>query len=328
MNEQDWADRFSREVDSLLNEAGRTDSEPIPTEYRQALDLARILATTDFSAESRVRYTLRRRLLNQIGTREGWQRRKEYVMHTFFRQRHPAVILTTVILAAFLVVALAWPGALTAAAQGIEAFVQSLWLGEHTVLHRIAPEQVMELGDGQLAIEGVPVDDHQPQIELRQRLEDERLTIEGVPADESEVKTSVEIAEEGREIHYIEWLRFDTIEEAQEAASFTLRLPEYLPEGYAFSEALVIGDLIALHYDGPSGKISLGQEAVGEEPGKIVSYGVVSVSEAPVQKVTVNGQDAGWAECVLVWEADGISYRLSGPSLSLEEAIRIAESLE
>jgi len=44
--------------------------------------------------------------------------------------------------------------------------------------------------------------------------------------------------------------------------------------------------------------------------------------------VTVNGQDAGWAEYVLVWEADGISYRLSGPSLSLEEAIRIAESLE
>ena len=330
MNEQDWADRFSREVDSLLNEAGRTDSEPIPTEYRQALDLARILTTADFSVESRVRQALRRRLLNRICVREGWQRRKEHVMHTFFRKRHPAVILTAVVLVAFLVVTLAWPGALTAAAQGIEAFVQSLWLGEHTLLQRIAPEQVMELGDGQLAIEGVPVDDHQPQIELRQRLEDERLTIEGVPADESEVEMFAGIAEEGWEFHYveIEMQRFDTIKEAQEAASFTLRLPDYLPEGYAFSEALVIGDLIALHYDGPSGKISLGQEAVGEEPGKIVSYGVVSVSEAPVQKVTVNGQDAGWAESVFVWEADGISYRLSGPSLSLEEAIRIAESLE
>jgi hypothetical protein len=146
--------------------------------------------------------------------------------------------------------------------------------------------------------------------------------------DESEVKTSVEVAKGSGEFHFIEMQRFDTIKEAQEAASFTLRLPDYLPEGYAFSEALVIGDLIALHYDGPSGKTSLGQEAVGEEPGKIVSYGVVSVSEAPVQKVTVNGQDAGWAECVLVWEADGISYRLSGPNLSLEEALRIAESLE
>jgi hypothetical protein len=328
MNEQDWADRFSREVDSLLNEAGRTDSEPIPTEYRQALDLARILTTADFSVESRVRQALRRRLLNRIGVREGWQRRKEYVMHTFFRQRYPAVILTAVVLAAFLVVTLAWPGALTAAAQGIEAFVQSLWLGEHTLLQRIAPEQVMELGDGQIAIEGVPVDGHQPQIELRQRLEDERLTIEGILVDVGEAEMFAGIPEEGWEFHYVEMQRFDTIKEAQEAASFTLRLPDYLPEGYAFSEALVIGDSIMLHYDGPGEKISLGQTVVGEEPGKVVSYGVVSVSEAPVQKVTVNGQDAGWAESVLVWEADGISYRLSGPSLSLEEAIRIAESLE
>ena len=72
-NERDWADRFTRDVDGLLNEAGRTDSKPLPTEYRQALNLAHSLATVDFSAESQVRYTLRRRLLNQIGTREGWQ---------------------------------------------------------------------------------------------------------------------------------------------------------------------------------------------------------------------------------------------------------------
>lgn len=44
MNERDWADCFSRDVDSLLSEAGRTDSEPTPTEYRQALDLAHTLA--------------------------------------------------------------------------------------------------------------------------------------------------------------------------------------------------------------------------------------------------------------------------------------------
>jgi hypothetical protein len=101
MNEQDWADRFSRDVDSLLNEAGRVDSEPTPTEYRQALDLAHTLATTDFSAESRVRQALRRRLLNQIGTREGWQLRKEYTMRTFFWQRRSTVTLTAV-LAVFL----------------------------------------------------------------------------------------------------------------------------------------------------------------------------------------------------------------------------------
>ena len=98
MNERDWADRFGHDVDSLLSEAGRTDSEPTPTEYRQALDLAHTLATTDFSAESRVRQALRRRLLNRVGEREGWQQRKEYAMRTLFWRRHPAVILPIVVL--------------------------------------------------------------------------------------------------------------------------------------------------------------------------------------------------------------------------------------
>jgi hypothetical protein len=132
MNEQDWAERFSRDADSLLNEAGRTDSEPTPSAYRQALDLARTLATTDFSVESRVRQTLRRRLLNRIGAWEGGQRRKEIAMRTFFRQRRPIMILVVVVLAALLVVAHAWPGALTAAAQGVYNIIQRIVVGPYT----------------------------------------------------------------------------------------------------------------------------------------------------------------------------------------------------
>jgi len=120
-DERDWADRFTRDMDSLLNEAGRTDSEPTPTEYHQALDLARTLATTDFSTESQVWQALRRRLLNRTEAREGWQR-KEYVMRTFLRQRRAAVILASVVLAGLLVVALALPDALTAMAQSIRDF--------------------------------------------------------------------------------------------------------------------------------------------------------------------------------------------------------------
>jgi hypothetical protein len=102
------------------------DCEPTPTEYHQAFDLARTLATSDFSAESQVRQALRRQLLNQIGTREGWHQRKEYPMRTFFWKRHPAVTLAVIVLVALLAITLAWPGALTAVAQGIEDFVQSL----------------------------------------------------------------------------------------------------------------------------------------------------------------------------------------------------------
>ena len=97
MSEQDWADRFSRDVDNLLSEAGRTDSEPTPTEYHQALDLARTLAATDFSTESRVRQALRRRLLNRVGAREERQRRNAYPVLPFFRGRQSIAILTAVL---------------------------------------------------------------------------------------------------------------------------------------------------------------------------------------------------------------------------------------
>jgi hypothetical protein len=64
MNEKDWADRFTRDVDNLLDEAGQTDAEPMSAEYSHTLDLARGLITADFSAESQTRQILRRRLLN------------------------------------------------------------------------------------------------------------------------------------------------------------------------------------------------------------------------------------------------------------------------
>ena len=81
MNEPDWADRFNCDVDSLLNDAGRTDSEPTPTEYRQTLDLARTLATTDFSTESQVRQELRHRLMNRVGAQGERLRTSQYPVY-------------------------------------------------------------------------------------------------------------------------------------------------------------------------------------------------------------------------------------------------------
>ena len=49
----------------------------------------------------------------------------------------------------------------------------------------------------------------------------------------------------------------------------------------------------------------------------------------PIGEVSLNGQPAGLVEGTdLMWEADGISYVLGGLDLSLDPAIRIAESLE
>jgi hypothetical protein len=101
MNEPDWADRFSRDVDSLLSETGQTDSEPTPTEYRQALDLARTLAMTDFSAESQVRQQLRHRLMNRIGAQGEKRQTSRYPVWPSFWQRRSTVTMAAV-LAVFL----------------------------------------------------------------------------------------------------------------------------------------------------------------------------------------------------------------------------------
>jgi hypothetical protein len=303
MNERDWADRFSRDVDSLLNEAGRTDSGPIPTEYRQTLDLARTLATTDFSAESRVRHALRHRLLNRIGAREGWQRRKEITMRTLFRQRHPAVVLGAVVLAALIVVTLAWPGALTAAAQGIYNVIQRIVVGPYT--------QAV-----QIELQGEPREPRPlPPDMWRVKTEIGNFGGNVLPGVEPAVRSVTDF------------------EEAQELASFQLRAPGYLPEGYTLREIKLPPGNAFLFYGGTAHDIILVQMQVGPQPSDDpnVAVGVFSgfMTSGTLEEVELDGQPAAWANNhSLRWEADGISYTVGGLDLSLDEAIRIAQSLE
>jgi hypothetical protein len=65
MNELDWAERFSRDVDALLHGHAPDSETTHAPEYRQALDLARTLATANLATESEGRQALRARLLAQ-----------------------------------------------------------------------------------------------------------------------------------------------------------------------------------------------------------------------------------------------------------------------
>lgn len=265
-------------MDSLWSEAGRTDSEPLPTEYRQALDLARILATTDFSAESRVRHALRRRLLNQIGAREGWQRRKEYAirMRNFFWKRHPALILITAVLAVFLVVTLAWPGVLRAVAQVI--YVRILSVGEHTTVIQVDP--------GSAALRPRWTPSAQPRVEQRWTIRTpigKFSNIVGFGQDPT--------------VHY-----FTTFDEAQAITPFCLHQPAYLPASYAFLDVMVApspNNRAFLFYSGPDGEIVLIQASVygqlNERPGSSAVYKAIMFwlgTDKPIEEVTLNGQRA------------------------------------
>ncbi len=66
MKQREMVDRFNSDVDNLLHEAGLTEPKPGSAEYEAALDLARMLAAADFSQQSKIRPSLRRRLLNRL----------------------------------------------------------------------------------------------------------------------------------------------------------------------------------------------------------------------------------------------------------------------
>lgn len=308
MNERDWADRFSHDVDTLLNEAGRSDDEPTPAAYRQALDLAHILATTDLSNESKGRAALRRRLLNRVGVRDKKPRG--------LLRRRPVFVVLTLALAALLLIAATWPDVLA-------RFVQSLQLGSHTSVHQVDPGNLPG-GAGQAATahpqRPAPLT---PEVVLH----DDGWTIYtvignfGGSAPPDMTMTVV---------------RVDSFDQAQKVVSFTLRQPEYLPAGYQLREAMVApGESSFLFYDGPQGEIVLVQTPVymhvqeglgGVAESSSVMIGILT--DKPIEEVVRDNWRAGWFEGnSLVWEADSVSYTLGGVNLSLEEAIRIAESL-
>ena len=103
-----------------------------------------------------------------------------------------------------------------------------------------------------------------------------------------------------------------------------LRRPAYLPEGYRFYKARITPtDDAFLFFFGPEEDIILYQARVtGQER-------VGTSSSSPVESVTLKGRPAAWVPGHgLIWEADGVSCTLGGRSLSLDQAVRIAESLE
>jgi hypothetical protein len=138
-----------------------------------------------------------------------------------------------------------------------------------------------------------------------------------------------------------------SLEEARQKAAFPLRLPTYPPDLGAPSHVFMQdmgGEMIVLVWTDPEqpDQVRLSLHAIA--PG---SWAGEKVTPLVVQETTVNGQPAAWTVGpyllylrtrdlelrrlidghVLVWTQDDVTYRLE-TSLPLDEAIRIAESLQ
>ncbi len=138
-----------------------------------------------------------------------------------------------------------------------------------------------------------------------------------------------------------------TLEEAQKAVSYSIQLPSYPPD---------LGPPDRIFVQDAEGKMTILVWIDPQQPDQVLmslhmippgSWAVDKFDPAEVQETTVNGQSAIWAVGpyplrlrnndiqymrlieghVLIWKDHGLTYRLE-TDLSLEEAVRIAESLK
>jgi hypothetical protein len=134
-----------------------------------------------------------------------------------------------------------------------------------------------------------------------------------------------------------------TLEEAQKMAGFSLWVPAYLPDGYAYRKALLPPEnttkRVYLFFTGPGKDITIILTPVGEKIEQNDNEAYITIAttvtlsvvytNGNLEETTVNGQPAAWVDDkMLVWEANGFNYVVGGLDLGLDEATRIAESMK
>ena len=311
MAEDRQSRRFQEELDEVLDVAGPApDRDPSEETDREMLEIATRLASTDFSAESHVRESLREEVVQRSSSV-----RRMTMFAWFGRIQGSGSLLlgpATAVLV-MLVVMIAWPGAVAAAADGIERFVRQLVLDEtNSVRQATDADRVSgpdSLGETPTAEEGAAV------IWIAKTTVRERDASDPLPAERLETKS------------------FTDPDQAQEIPDFSLRQPTELPDGYSLSRVRVTPTGWALsHYEGPGGQLILAHvpqdapDAEGLEAGPGTTVEVLT--DAPIDAATVNGAPAAWIEGQsLSWVDDGVAYTLGGGQLTLAKAVGVAESL-
>ena len=117
-----------------------------------------------------------------------------------------------------------------------------------------------------------------------------------------------------------------TLDEASANLTFDLRIPSYLPEGYEFENAMVIGgkrEVVSLQYMNEDERLHLSEQISDD-----TQQHELSMDDPEV--VSINGTDGEFTSMIgintLRWIADGIDYSLSG-TLEKDELVKVAESL-
>jgi len=260
----------------------------------QDMDIDQLLINTDFSEDSRIRRSLKRKLLN-----ESVKGNKVSSMKTNILQQR-GTRLTATIVAIMLIVLLVIPQGISFA-QSVVHILQTWMLGNATTAVRVEGDFVaVQDENGKTTIQAAP--DNIP----------EGLPEEGKPA----------LAEN---------ISFET---AQELVDFQILQPGFVPERYESQGVNVANvERVQMDYLMPDdiGLIGLTQTVAGGINGNTQVSFSGNIVPAEVQ---VNGTQGLWIANagdfgLLVWESGGVNYQLQliGNLATLETALQIAESL-
>ena len=305
MDEQYWADRFSYQVDEMLREAGSLTPAPLPPGYEEELDMARLLAKADFSGQSRVRGRLLLQLL------DGNESKRRGGILALVRQgrARPAIIAGILALAAVCLLFLLCSPSATRI--GALARLYTLFPGGRSPVHRAAPQVVANS-----VVNAGPTIEHEADVWVV-------CTAIGNFTYRASAGTDSMAA------------HFADLDEARASVPFSLHQPGYLPAGYSLRETLVTPvQWVFLFYSGPDGDIVLVQAPVtaGSHSGDVAGpslLGGMTLTDREVRLVRVGNRTGSWVEGLgLVWQTDDTGYHLGGANMNLDEATRIAQSLE
>lgn len=144
---------------------------------------------------------------------------------------------------------------------------------------------------------------------------------------------NVMVSKEGDETASEDTLTLTDFSEVSKYAEFTVKLPQYLPEGYAFDRAelyrddeqQVSGKYVSLYFTNKEtdGRIFMQQRLPSEETAFAMSV------DGEVQELSINGFKAVTVVGRSIdWENSEALYGLSSRDLNQEELIRIAESIQ
>lgn len=229
-------------------------------------------------------------------------------MNKLFNKHRPALVFGTVVIAAFLGLTLAFPGTMLALVDNVGANITKiLKLGSYATV---------------IQIENPPPGNAVLSDEEKEILQKEGTIIKQTPGGELSVSLK---SETGEEKPLEGTVTYTSLDQAQEAVSFKMLIPEYLPSGYSFKEAQGYegsDKYINLYFKGTGKDITLLQRVMSDE----TRFGFAT--NGPVEPVEINGAAGAWMEPhTLMWEKDGVVCSLFCSGFSKEEAVKIAGSI-